>query len=384
MLSCLCAGLILCFAAGESEVGQLVARIKAVGREGAGNTDAAQAWKQLAGLDAETLPEILAAFDGADPKAANWLRAAVDAIAERALRTRRPLPAGALESFVHERRHDGAARRIAYEWLTRIDRRAADRLLPGMLDDPGQELRRDAVERVVRQAEGHLKSGDKTAAVRRFQEAFTAARDRDQVEQLAGQLKKLGIEVDVPRHLGIVASWQVIGPFDGPGETGYGRVYPPETEVDPGASYPGKKGLTLRWTSQTTRDADGIIVLNKVLGKYQGAVAYAFTAVDSPIEQYVQIQVGTPNAIKIFVNGKQVFAREEYHHGMQIDQHIGTATLRPGRNTVLLKLCQNEQTEDWAKNWAFQCRICDVLGGAVPLTVLTSAPPSPPANGKAN
>src|SRR5437016_1050607 len=103
MLPVLCAGLVLSVGVPESAVAPLVARIKAVGREGAGNADAARAWQQLARLAPEALPEILAAFDGADPKAANWLRAAVDAIAERAQGSGHALPAGALESFVRAR-----------------------------------------------------------------------------------------------------------------------------------------------------------------------------------------------------------------------------------------------------------------------------------------
>jgi hypothetical protein len=31
----------------------------------------------------------------------------------------------------------------------------------------------------------------------------------------------------------------------------------------------------------------------------------------------------------------------------------------------LLKICQNEQTEEWAQNWAFQFRVCDAIGTAV-------------------
>src|SRR5437763_1106018 len=81
-----------------------------------------------------------AACDGADPAAANWLRAAVDAIAERELAAGHALPAAQLEAFVRQTNHAGMSRRLAYEWLVRADPTAADRLLPGMLQDPGAEL----------------------------------------------------------------------------------------------------------------------------------------------------------------------------------------------------------------------------------------------------
>ena len=43
----------------------LLARIKSVGREGAGNAEAASAWRELARQGAEELPTILAALDDA-------------------------------------------------------------------------------------------------------------------------------------------------------------------------------------------------------------------------------------------------------------------------------------------------------------------------------
>src|SRR5215813_9125666 len=107
-----------------------------------------------------------------------------------------------------------------------------------------------------------------------------------------------------------------------------------------------------------------------------GAVAYALAEIDCAVERPVHVRAGSQNAIKIFLNGKPIFFREEYHHGMQMDQHIGEGTLRPGRNTLLIKICQNEQSEDWAQNWSFQARVCDQAGGVVPVTLCEEKPGS--------
>jgi hypothetical protein len=48
-----------------------------------------------------------------------------------------------------------------------------------------------------------------------------------------------------------------------------------------------------------------------------------------------------------------------------MDQYKAHARLKPGVNTILLKICQNEQTEDWAQEWNFQIRVCDPFGNAV-------------------
>jgi hypothetical protein len=306
---------------------------------------------------------------GAGPVAANWLRAAADAIAEKASRDG-VLSARELEDFVLERKHSGAARRIAYEWLVRLDPSAPKRLLPGMVDDPGAELRRDAVAEVIKRAEALAKKGDKDAAVAAYRRAFDAARDEDQVEAAAKRLRDLGVEVDLAAHYGHVRRWMLVTPFDNVGGVGYAAVYPPEKGVDLTKTYAGKKGAAARWVEHATADPRGVVDLNQVLGKLKGTVAYACTVVDSPRQQRVELRAGCPSAIKIFLNGKQVFGREEYHHGMSMDQHTGAGTLRPGRNEILVKVCQNEQTDAWAQDWKFQLRLCDDLGGAVPFRVV--------------
>jgi hypothetical protein len=57
--------------------------------------------------------------------------------------------------------------------------------------------------------------------------------------------------------------------------------------------------------------------------------------------------------------------RDEYHRGAEIDQYRLKAELGPGRKVILVKVCQNEQKEDWTKEWEFQLRITDALGAPI-------------------
>jgi hypothetical protein len=66
------------------------------------------------------------------------------------------------------------------------------------------------------------------------------------------------------------------------------------------------------------------------------------------------------------LNGKEIFAREEYHHGSRFDQYVVRATLKAGANELLVKVCQNNQTDAWAQVWQFQLRLADATGGAAP------------------
>jgi len=85
----------------------------------------------------------------------------------------------------------------------------------------------------------------------------------------------------------------------------------------------------------------------------------------SPEATPVEIRVGCINGNKVWVNGKMVVSNHVYHASTAIDQYTAQATFRKGRNDILVKVAQNEQTEDWAQRWQFQLRVCDSYGTAI-------------------
>jgi len=347
-----------------ADVQPLLKTLQAVGPEGAGHREAARAWGQLAQADAADLPTILAGLDQAGPLAANWIRTAIDAIAERELRSGGRLPAAQLEAFVLDTRHAPRARRLAYEWLARVDRTAPTRLIPRMLNDPSLELRRDAVESWIEKATALEESGKNDRALAVYQEAFASARDLDQVKLLAGRIEKLGGSVDLPRHFGFLVRWKLIAPFDNTGEKGHDTVYPPEKEIDLAASYPGKHG-PVRWIDHQTDDDYGTIDFNEAFREEKAVAGYATTEFFSERRQEVQFRLTTRNAVKLWLNGTLIDEHIIYHAGSELDQYISTAVLKPGRNVILVKICQNEQTQSWANTWQFQLRVCLPDGTAV-------------------
>lgn len=338
--------------------------IKSVGAEAKGNAAASQAWNELARADAKSLPQILVALDDASPLAANWIRSAVETIADRELNAKRPLPVADLEKYLADTSHDPRGRRLAFELLTRIDPKTPDRLLPGMLNDPSVEIRRDAVARLLKQA-GELFDGDKkTDAKPVYQQALAAARDDDQVQAAVKRLSELGQTVDLPRHFGFIQDWWLIGPFDNTGKAGFQVVFPPESNDSLTAEYKGKDDK-VRWTKTFTTDNYGVVDLAKVQAPHKGAITYARAEFISDKSRDVDFRLGTPNSWKLWVNGELAFAREEYHRGMALDQYRVRGRLKAGKNVILLKVCQNEQTEEWAQRWQFQLRVCDATGTAI-------------------
>ncbi len=356
--------------ASAAETSTLLERIRGVQKQGTGNVAASEALRELAGQAPAVIPEILAAFEDANPLATNYLRSAVETIADRAVINDEPLPTEKLVAFVEDKTNNPQARSLAYDLLQRADEETADRLVPEFLQDPSAELRRISVAARIADAKkiDPKAAADKAKTV--YQEALSGAVDRDQVEEIVGPLKEFGVDVDLQQHFGFLTEWKIVGPFENRGGDGFATVYPPEKELDVDAEYPTEYDLeydqpTVKWQPVSTDNDYGIVDIRKDLTNWKGSCVYATTEFFSDAPQTVQLRLGTPNAWKLWVNGEELFAREEYHRSTRMDQYRVPANFKAGRNVILLKVCQNEQTQDWAQNYQFQIRVSDGAGSAI-------------------
>jgi hypothetical protein len=220
-------------------------------------------------------------------------------------------------------------------------------------------------------------AAEAAAATPIYQKAMSGAVHEDQVKQIAEALRKNGETVNIQKHFGFLSQWMVIGPFDNKEEKGFAVAYTPETTaaegkpLDPAAEYDGQLGK-VKWQAVVTEDDYGVLDIAKQIQNYKGSLMYASTSWRSDRDQNVEVRLGTPNAWKLWVNGKLVFEREEYHRSSAMDQYKVPVSLKAGENVLLLKVCQNEQTQDWAQKYQFQLRVCDSTGSAV-LPVSTTA-----------
>ncbi|MCA9120545.1 MAG: hypothetical protein H6822_14060 [Planctomycetaceae bacterium] len=350
--------------------------LRAVGPKGEGHAEASKAWQRLSEADAQQLPEILAGMKGSGRLGENWFRAAIEAVAQREVRNGGKLPIDALEGFLADTRQSPRARRLAYELIASVDASAEERLIPGLLNDPSLELRRDAVALALKSAAAAEQAGEKDEAARIYAEAFAATRELDQIKEVTKKLREFEQQVDVPRHMGFVLDWHLIGPFDNTGMRAFDVAYPPEKEIDLAASYEGKVGQ-VQWKPHRTTDEFGIVDLNQIFerpkdgndyrltNEHKGAIGYAVAIFESEQARDVEIRMGCINANKIWLNGELLTANQVYHAGMEVDQYVAQGRLKQGKNEILVKVCQNEQEESWAQRWQFQLRVCDSLGTAV-------------------
>ena len=337
-----------------------VAALRAVGPEGQGNEAAQKAWPTVAAAPVQSVPVLLVAMDGANDYALNWLRAAVEAIVQREAAAGRKVPVAELETYLSQTQHHPKARRLAYDLIVQAAPERAQALVPGFLNDPSNELRRDAVERLMTQATNQI-AGNKTAAVATYQQALGAAREADQIEAIAKTLGDLGQKVDLAQTFGWVTRWKMVGPFDNTDNVGFVKAYPPEETLDFTAEYDGKKGK-VKWVEQEFRNDYGLVDFNKPFEPLKEVAGYATAEFWSDQARPAEVRLGCKNGWKVWFNGKYLFGRDEYHTGAEIDQFRLPVELKAGKNVILVKCTQNEQTEDWTKEWEFQLRVTDAQG----------------------
>jgi len=324
-----------------------LARRLAAADSGAGHAELAAVADRLAMMPPGDIPLALAALGEATPAGANWLRTGLDRAAER---LGADLSIDSLAGFAIDRSLPPRARSLAYGWLEVRDPARAGGLLAGMLDETAVDLRRAAVAKLLADAAGGGEAAEKAAHRR----ALAAARDVDQVEAIAGWLTEHGEATDVAEVLGFVRRWQVSGEYDNVGGAGFAKAYPPEE----GGAAPD----VTSWKPVVSTDKHGQIDLNAAVATKKGVLAYCLADVEMPEAGPAEVRIGSPCAVVVWVNGRRVMEHEIYHASEAIDQYVAAAELRAGRNTVLVKCCQNEQTEPWAGEWKFQLRITDPLG----------------------
>lgn len=129
--------------------------------------------------------------------------------------------------------------------------------------------------------------------------------------------------------------WFFIGGFDG----GFDKVNPPEQGVDLKAKYKGKGGADIAWSEQKFTDATVISflpILPEPL-KYESTV-YLYREIDCQTPAEVAASFGSDDTLTVWLNGEKLIA-ENVSRGAAPDQNFAKLKLKPGKNKLLLKVC---------------------------------------------
>lgn len=346
-------------ACADEDLAAALKAVASVGPAGVNQASAARAMRTLNAATATDVPKILEAMDDSNVISQNWLRSAIVSIADR----EEDLPRDEITAYFSDTNHSPMGRLVAFELLSEGNEAWANEMIPELINDPSMPLRRKAVDRLIRDA-AELVESDQVTAIGKLGFALNKARDVAQVQTIANQLGSLGVNVNLQKQLGFLNRWQIVGTFDNKDMAGFDVVHGPEQSLDQldlTSSYQAMTGEAT-WQKVTTDDPTGNVDLNSLIGKLKGGIAYAYTTFNSDSAQVVDLRIGTANATKVWVNGELVMSNEIYHNSNSIDKFIGQAQLKKGENQILIKVCQNEQTESWAQDWQFQFRVCDATG----------------------
>jgi len=149
--------------------------------------------------------------------------------------------------------------------------------------------------------------------------------------------------------------WFVMGPFEN--RNGFNRRFPPEKKLDLSRTYQ-QSGQLIRWKRLDDGYFDGYIDLKHQFTKSDWAVAYGVIHIESPEEKEVQFRTGSDEAIKIWLNGEEVWRLNRIQDAI-IDDQITPVTLQPGINLVLIKICNRY------RDWGFYFRVTDAQGKGI-------------------
>lgn len=339
------------------DLSDLIKAVNSIGPEGKGHVAAIDAMQKLSAQPSSAIPEMLNGMNGSSRLSVNWLRSAIESAADKG-----NLPLAEIKKFLEDKSNAQLARRLAFELIVAAQPDQKNAMLAQMLDDPSLEIRRDAVELELTKVKN---AADKDQKIAGFKSALNHAREIQQIKSIAESLSELEVEVDLTKHFGMVTDWHLIGPFPNKDQSKFDEVYPPEKGIDLNAKYVGDGDKEIGWQKHASEEEEGIVDLNKALSNHKGAISYAYTEFVSEKGGEVDVRLGCINANKVWINGSLIISNNVYHAGMNLDQYIGKAKLQPGKNTILIKVCQNEQKEPWAQRWQFQFRISDDSGKAI-------------------
>ncbi len=108
----------------------------------------------------------------------------------------------------------------------------------------------------------------------------------------------------------------------------------------------------MSWQKSTDDTLNGYIHLGKDV---DWRVAYAFATVTSPDEREVQLRFDSDDQGKVWLNGTEIYAHTK-SHSAEIDKYTVLVTLKAGKNSILVKVCDEEY------GWGFYLRITDQDG----------------------
>jgi HEAT repeat protein len=182
-----------------------------------------------------------------------------------------------------------------------------------------------------------------------------------EMSTVLGRLRELGDTSDIAGKLGMITNWWVVGPWPSPDYAAFDKVFFPENHVDL-AKTTTDAGSPMAWKPIVTTNPEGRVDLNAQFKDNQNKVAYGYAEVTSDEDQDVIFRTGSDDGMKLWVNGKQVFAKSG-PRSLAVDMDAFPVRLNKGVNRILIKVLNGGGA------WEFCVRATDKQGRPIKLRV---------------
>lgn len=134
-----------------------------------------------------------------------------------------------------------------------------------------------------------------------------------------------------------LSEWHSLGAFTDDGNNDFDRAYISETQsIDLKKIYTTGFGGQLRWTKQPKWEDGKVNQGVPTRGNFV-SVAYLHRKIHSDRDRILRVSLGSDDAIKVFLNGKQLLAND-VRRGAAADQELLDLPLKQGENELLLKI----------------------------------------------
>lgn len=174
---------------------------------------------------------------------------------------------------------------------------------------------------------------------------YLYAGDTENAEQ---QLRTVGMPEE--------KEWMIIGPFDN--NNGFQKQYPPEKKIKINRAY-HDKSQSIRWQHPDDGFNEGYVNLRQIYEKSDWSVVYGLIYIECPETKNVQFRLGTNESVKLWLNDEKIW-RLNRLRGAIFDDDIVHATLQPGLNKILIKVCNR------ISEFGFYFRVTDEDGIGIP------------------
>src|SRR5262249_11971405 len=143
-------------------------------------------------------------------------------------------------------------------------------------------------------------------------------------------------------------TWYSMRPFNNPDNRGLDTVYPPEKAIDLQKTYPGKDGVAVAWKEFPNFQVGRINDLKRFPQNDHSCI-YLFHELEVKEAITLPVSLGSDDGMALWLKGERLLVSYAARPAAP-DQDHATLKLQPGKNRLLVKVC------NIGGDWAFYVR----------------------------